>query len=380
MKVVLTILLTLTAFAVSLAVGEATLRVLTPFPLTEESNMKPDPELLYTADPSYPEIDANGFRNPEPLRARYEVVAIGDSHTYGSNVESSDSWPARFSAATGSSTYNLGMGGYSIYQYDVLFERALAFAPRRILVAIFLANDLMPDCALLGLPAWSERAARAGLQPPCEIESDTIPQATRRSLRSRIRRTAIASAVSTLILDPVRYVWLPRVGLRRPAGPELVQYEVGGRTFAFALGRLRNQQRGTDLSRPYVRAVYSDGLRLLQGWRDRAREAGISLAVAIIPSKQLVLRSWALEKGHPLPDQLRELTDNEAAAARRLLSDLQQLDVPAVEALPFVVARFEESVRAGDLMYPPGLDGHPYASGYAAYAEAFLSLVGNGGQ
>ena len=371
----LSALLLIVALTVSLLLGELALRLLTPFPISEESNVHAHPDLLYTADPAFPEIDPNGFRNPAPLRARYDVVAIGDSHTYGSNASSSETWPARFAQSTGLATYNMGMGGYSIYQYDVLFDMAVALRPRWILLALYPANDWMPDCALLRLPAWSNRATREGLEPPCDPTADAVPAAMRPSLRSFAARTAVGSAVRTLLLEPLRFVWLPRLGVRAAAGPELVVFPVGGREFTFGMSRLLNHSRGTDLASPRIAAAYEDGRRLLRRWRDGARTEGIAFAVAIIPSKEVVLRSWATDYGHAVPEELDRLTQNELAATRVLLGDLQEMRIPAVDALPFVAARFEQTVRAGEDMYPPGLDGHPYPSGYGAYAAAIVSLI-----
>jgi hypothetical protein len=364
------------ALTVSLLIGELLLRLLTPFPISESSNMRVHKDLLYTADPALPEIDPNGFRNPVPLLERYDVVAIGDSHTYGSNAKPSGAWPSQVAAATGLSTYNMGMGGYSIYQYDILFDLALDLQPRQIIVALYPANDWMPDCMLLALPSWRERIAREELNPPCagSREGQATPQ--RLSVRQLIQRTAIGSALHVMVWEPIRYGRLTRIrGGGGGAGPELVLYEVGGHEFSFGMSRLVNHSVGTDLSLPRIASSYADGLKLYTRWRESADAARIHLAFAIIPSKERVLREWAVERRYAVPEELRRLTENELVATERLKSDLEGLEIPFVDALSSVVASFDRIVRDRRSMYPPGLDGHPYEMGYAAYAAAISSLI-----
>lgn len=364
--------LALAALSVSLCAGELTLRRLTAFPITESSNMRSHPLLLYTADPALADIDANGFRNVDPAGDRYDVVAIGDSHTYGNNARAVEAWPPLVAAATGRSVYNLGMGGYSIYQYDVLFDAALALDPDQIIVAIYPANDWMPDCRLLALPAWRERAEWLGLDPPCAAEA-AVPAAARRTLRTHLLDTAIGSALHQLVWQPLRARPTSGAGSRRR--PDLIDFDVGGHQFVFALPRLNNQSRGTDLAHPSTAAAWADGLRLIRRWHGVAGERGIRLAFAIIPSKQRVVRGWAARHGRPLPEELEQLTANEDAATRALVHELRSLELPVVDALPTVIDAFEDALDEGMMLYPPGFDGHPYARGYAAYAEAILPLI-----
>src|SRR5437868_1341535 len=54
--------------------------------------------------------DAWGFRNESvPLHA--DIVAIGDSQTYGWIAGSKYSWPSQLQAITGRTVYNMGLGG-----------------------------------------------------------------------------------------------------------------------------------------------------------------------------------------------------------------------------------------------------------------------------
>src|SRR5215831_8868753 len=60
--------------------------------------------------------DAWGFRNLE-VPAHADLVAIGDSFTYGYSATRVDAWPAQVARLAGLSVYNLGMGGWGPDQY-----------------------------------------------------------------------------------------------------------------------------------------------------------------------------------------------------------------------------------------------------------------------
>ena len=74
--------------------------------------------------PRLRDVDEHRFRNPPDDNERYDIVAIGDSHTFGSNVSWMEAWPHALARGTGHTVYNLGVGSYSIYQYGVLLEKA----------------------------------------------------------------------------------------------------------------------------------------------------------------------------------------------------------------------------------------------------------------
>ena len=67
--------------------------------------------------PRLRDIDIHGFRNRDDKWKNYELAAIGDSHTFGNNVFSKQSWPSQFEQMTGVQTYNYGVGGYGIFTY-----------------------------------------------------------------------------------------------------------------------------------------------------------------------------------------------------------------------------------------------------------------------
>ncbi len=55
-------------------------------------------------------FDAWGFRNRSVPDAA-DIVAIGDSHTYGNTATMDDSWPYVLGRLSGRRVYNMGLGG-----------------------------------------------------------------------------------------------------------------------------------------------------------------------------------------------------------------------------------------------------------------------------
>ena len=100
----------------------------------------PDDELGIRGNPKFPEHDVNGFRNvviPETA----DVVAIGDSHTYGTTVAADQSWPRMLETLSSCRVYSMALGGYGPLQYEVLARRAVRYKPRFMLVGIYFGND-----------------------------------------------------------------------------------------------------------------------------------------------------------------------------------------------------------------------------------------------
>ena len=54
-------------------------------PKEDEASSIDDPDLVNRPNPKFPGHDRRGFRNPVAL-AKADIVALGDSQTYGTNV------------------------------------------------------------------------------------------------------------------------------------------------------------------------------------------------------------------------------------------------------------------------------------------------------
>ena len=88
--------------------------------------------------------DRDGFRNPEPRLDSAEVVAVGDSWTFGFGVDDSAAWPRLLAdSLRPARVANLGLIGSGPEQYTRVYQRfGAAYHPRVVLYGIFPGNDL----------------------------------------------------------------------------------------------------------------------------------------------------------------------------------------------------------------------------------------------
>ena len=129
--------------AVSLLLAEAAVRlVFDPvdyLAVTVES----DPVLNHRIGDGVSGHDDWGYRNPD-VPESVDILAIGDSMTYGAMAKSHESWPAQLQQDTGKSVYNAALGGYGPMHYlHILKTRAPELSPKAVLVMLYLGNDIM---------------------------------------------------------------------------------------------------------------------------------------------------------------------------------------------------------------------------------------------
>lgn len=111
-----------------------------------------DPDLAYVLVPN--RMDAGFGRlgnrlnrptqpsDPVPPIPERPVLALGDSFTFGSDVNADQTWPAHLERILGVPVLNGGVGGYGIDQMVVLGERLAPQLKPRLIVLSFIPDDL----------------------------------------------------------------------------------------------------------------------------------------------------------------------------------------------------------------------------------------------
>src|SRR5436309_10317459 len=100
--------------------------------------------------------DEWGFRNRR-VPPTVDIVAIGDSHTFGNTAKMDESWPYVLGRLTGRNVYNMGMGGYGPNQYFHLSNsKALSLKPNVIVWGLYMGDDFQNAYAITyGLKHWA---------------------------------------------------------------------------------------------------------------------------------------------------------------------------------------------------------------------------------
>ncbi len=239
-----------------------------------------DPILVYTQEPGDRRTPAGwdehfngyGFREREisPFKTRTRIVAVGDSFTYGLAVAPGDAWPARLEAALNAGheaeaqppheVFNFGMLGYNTCQEDRVVER--------------FALDLKPDVLLVGW--YANDPERVTWNPP--ICGHCLPSCSPldRAADALTHRTRVGLAVARGVRGLRDGAEGDAAG---PSGPWGYLYRPRGiywRGMAASLGRIV----------------------------ERARAAGVPVAVIAFPEAFVASPNWRTEALGRLCDEL----------------------------------------------------------------------------
>ena len=361
----------------------------------------PDPRLGHRPNPAYPGHDANGFRNPR-VPDTADVVALGDSQTYGTGVEASQAWPSRLGALTGRSIYNMSFGGYGPAHGLLYWEAAAALHPEIVVEAVYAGNDYfdgfdivynrgqLPEFASPE-PTVQERVRAAERASPLAehvarmfvMDADVDPaEQGWTTPRSRLSPTAWIARHSSLYglarracyewksrrapapIDP-RESWEKALAFAR-AHPDFCQPFDGGSARTVFTSRYR--LAAIDQSDPRI----AEGLRITLRALDRAHglaaASKIRFLVLLIPTKELVFAESVKDPA----EVYRRLIENEALARRTTMAFLDEHGIEYIDALPALRAQ----LAAGPQPYHVDHDGHLNEHGHRAIAEAVARRLG----
>jgi len=88
-------------------------------------HIKPNLNLRITAHPEFSytiRTNSQGLRDEE-VNGRYDLIALGDSFTFGFGVENEEAWPQQLAAISGQRVANLGWAGWNSYVYPRTIQR-----------------------------------------------------------------------------------------------------------------------------------------------------------------------------------------------------------------------------------------------------------------
>lgn len=344
------------------------------------SRLIPDELLGHRPDPDYPEHDrVTGFRNRDyPKQA--EIVALGDSQTYGLGVARENAWPQQLAKLTGSDVYNFGFGGYGPVHSLLLLDEALVLQPKLIIEAFYSGNDIydaynivyenrvLPGMRSTDETILEEIAKARETQPYLEkvnrlrrgLHRETGEEdghgATREFIANHSKIYGIVRAVKRVYSEKkFRHNW--------NWNWEWIKDDLkndDARTFVFEGRNCRTvflppyRLAALDLEDPRVR----EGLRLclasfeLMSQKSRANNS--DFLVLLLPTKELVFKEAVYESGVPLPDTYLRLMENEEKVWKETKSFLIGAGIPYLDALPAL----RKSLSEGEQPYWLGLDSH----------------------
>jgi hypothetical protein len=363
-----TALLAAISISVSLAIAEVALRVFTPFPVGYSSHKLPDADLGYRLARDFAEADAQGFRNAPGTGA--DVLAIGDSHTYGNNVAVDATWPAVLQRLSGRPVYNAGIGSYGLLAYHAILKARRRSETRSVIIGLYPGNDFAPiasNCMILEEPSafWQQERTALGLSWPKLGKDCADLEGQRLSPGEWVEaHSAIAGALGAVIRGP----------RRMPDDEPLYHFPDGVPPYPAA--RIEQHAKSMDEGDPVVTAMLANLERMAPPWA-QLRDAGVQVGVLILPARERVVYGHFEKAGrvHELDETFVAQMANQIALEQKCAGILAHAGVPYRLALDDVVTAFDAALQAGRRFYPDDEDGHPYEEGYAAYAQAARALL-----
>jgi len=314
-----------------------------------QPRLESHPVLRHAVVPGSGGHDAWGFRNPQ-VPERVEILAVGDSQTYGVSAPARHSWPAWLARLSGRTVYNLSMLGYGPPDYrQLLLERGFSLRPRIAVIGFYLGNDLPRSGEVAdGRPEPSP--ALAGRDDPRWLGE----------LRTRLSQGSLLYQVLKFELPGVaESLRFREAGTRDDTLP--LEHPVS-RTHLVPAYRLAQIDQGKARNRRGLAAARADLAQI----GALCRERGVRCPVLLIPTKESVYRDLARQRldppGYAL---LARLAAEEDAVRDDLTRHLEGRGLEWIDPLPDL--RRALPTRR---LYPANADGHPAAAGYRVIAAA----------
>jgi lysophospholipase L1-like esterase len=384
-------LLSLAGLLISLVIAEGVLRLVEKNQLGDraiDEKLVKDPVLGLKLAPHALGHDANGFRN-DSVPQNVDIVALGDSQTWGVNVERQGAWPQQLSKISGRRVYNMGLGGFGPVQYRVLTPQALSLSPKIIVVGLYLGNDIY-DAYKMAYHYEAHRALRSNSAG--DLSADTVGEKANsfwneeKQFHANFGRASFSGWSFWLREHLALGRLLNRTGFW--PGSQDIDYEIdkrwaeahpdhgavcedaGRETVLTTAYRLA----GMDLDEPRN----AEGLRitkdLLLQMQDEVSPKRARLIVLLLPTKESVYAKVRSAKMQ-LDPSYQKLFDMEERIRFEFMSTCDANGIEVVDALPYLRSALER----GERIYPTTTESHPNERGYFVIASAMnesLSRLG----
>lgn len=346
--------LLLASLLVSIGIAESVLRLR----FDEVNYLQPElvshPMLPVVVAPGSAGHDAWGFRN-RVVPERVDVLAIGDSQTYGLSATMEGSWPAWLSRLMGRSVYSLALGGYGPAEYAYLLRSyAPRLQPRVAVIGLYLGNDLLD-------------ARRPASQSAVQLKRDERALGPLRTWLSRHSLLyQIAKHEIPKLTEAVRHHEASR------SDDAVVMLESGEIETAFH-PEIRLQ--ALDVLRPRVQEGLDRTLGLLEELQGECGRLRVECLVVLIPTKESVYWEVARDvlSGRERQRMLAVLRA-ESDVREDLVGFLTRSGMRFADALPALRAVVDRTP-----LYPANQDGHPLSEGYRVIAEVVWSVLDDPG-
>ncbi|MBN2029010.1 hypothetical protein JW824_02090 [bacterium] len=353
-----------------------------------------DEALGHRPNPDLPGHDRNGFRNPGvPHEAK--IVVLGDSQTYGTGVDSKETWPRQLEQLTGETVYNMAFGGYGPTHSLILWEEASRFHPEIVIEAFYSGNDLYDSFGHIyhqgQLPELRTTDKNTELNILKEEKEESIAQ----HISEMTDMVGYDDAVATgsTISSIRRFVssHSKSYGLARQVKRHLLQRIFHGQTESVWEDARKFAEANPDYCQIFENGIFRtiftseyrlsalnlEDNRIAEGCRialesinrmhQLAAQENRQFMVVLIPTKERVFQEFV--EG-PTPSY-QILMKNEERLWKTVKAFLETHGIDYVDALPSL----QDLLSKGIQPYKVDYDGHPNKYGHQAIADLLYHKI-----
>ncbi len=316
-------------------------------------------------------FDEWGFRNREVPKTA-DIVAIGDSHTYGNTARMDESWPQVLGRLTGQQVYNMGFGGYGPNQYiHLLKTKALSLKPRLIICGLYMGDDFENAFLITyGLDHWAYLRKLAPEKVNFDIWETPPAPTWHKKIRVWLSRHSVIYQLAfhrSLLGRLQGQLQIKHAQQVNDSATSLIVPEKHILEAFRPKGILRRLDQGSESVREGMRITFT----LLQEMNEISHENNAQFLVVVIPTKEMVFSDYLEHNAQlPLSDVLDNLVANERLARERTFKFLQEAGIFYVDTLPTLKTAVGQELYARTVA-----DMHPNKNGYRMIAEAVYEAM-----
>ena len=334
-----------------------------------------DPVLGHRIKPHSTGHDALGYRNPE-VPEHANVIAIGDSMTYGVMAARNRSWPHQLGALLHEPVYNMALGGYGPLQYlHLARHEAKNLRPRLLLVGFYFGNDLIDAYRVAHqMPywhSWRDAGSADGDGSEHRQAANTGQRKPFADLRDWLSSHSVFYNVVKVTLLARLALWeQERIASRVTPDRQMIWTDPS-RDSVRTIFTARVSLSALDTRRPIVREGLRITKRVFTSLKSDADAQGMKLLVVLIPTKERAYCRYLKKSGGDIPDAFFRLCDVEEQVKKELMLFFATKSIAYVD----VSLAMEEQIEKHLQIYPKNSDTHPEAAGYGVIARVVYDAV-----
>ncbi len=355
-------------------------------------------------NPTHPDHDARGFRNRTAL-TEADIVALGDSQTYGMGVKRHQAWPQQLNRISDYTVYSMSFGGYGCVEGLALLEDAARLNPKLVVFALFTGNDLVDAFnAVYNKNLFPEFKSAESVQtaieqientsplmeqvrqitwrmwqkevdaPPAPKKKENVP-VHRRTLFSTIKKAKLLQLFfaaerciqNTVVHTPYRrWLAIKNGHVKHPEIFEVLDVPPFRTIFTPDYRYI-----AMNLDDPRIAEGLSISLKALQRMQTVAAANGSDFLVVLIPTKEMVFYGVLDDSGIEPSESMQWVVQQETRLHEQVRTFLKQHDIACIEAL----AALRQSLMDGKQPYFIDADGHLNALGHDTVARSVNAYI-----